>query len=803
MIDELKPNELRNSIDINKLDFDKLDEVEPLETIIGQERAIKSLSFGVGNKAFGYNIYVSGHAGTEKLTAVKNFIEERARHQPSPPDWCYVNNFKDEYYPRCLKLPKGKANEFKKDMENFIQHVQRSINQSFGSEEYLEQQEKLKKEGDEQKNEAFNELNQMAKQEKFVIQKSMFGVSAVSVNNEGTPISNEDFEKLSQKQQQELIKNQEEIRDHIKSTLRKIRSIDVNIDKKINELNNKIVLHAIEPIVDDIKEKYRDKKEISLYLDEVKDDIIEHHSDFLDQERQQDGINPPQMQKQQEGFKNEFFTRYLVNVLVDNSETEGAPLVIELNPTYNNLFGKVEKEAQMGTMYTNFSLIVTGALQKSNGGYLLLPVEELFRNPFSWDSLKKALISREIRIEELGEKYGFLSTKSLRPHPIPLNLQIILIGSPEIYQLLYLYDSDFRNLFKIKAEFDTNMKLNEENIKNYATFVSKVQKEENLYPFDNSALAKIVEYGIRLADDKDKLSARFSDIYGIIVESDYYGKANGNVKITANDVQRALEEKIYRSNLIQEKIIEMIGNNTIYIDLEGEKTGQVNGLAVLDLQDITFGRPSRITATVGVGGDGIVDIEREAKLGGNIHTKGVMILSGFLSQRYAQNNPISLSARIVFEQSYSYIEGDSASCAELYALLSELSGLPIKQYIAVTGSVNQKGEVQAVGGINEKIEGYFEICKYKGLYGNQGVIIPGSNIRNLILKEEVAKAVMEGKFHIWAVNTIDEGIEILTGVKAGNIVDGDFEENTVNRKVHDKIVDLAIKLRQFNAKNNP
>jgi lon-related putative ATP-dependent protease len=454
----------------------------------------------------------------------------------------------------------------------------------------------------------------------------------------------------------------------------------------------------------------------------------------------------------------------------------------------------------MGSLTTDFTLIKSGSLQRANGGYLVVPVIELFRNPYSWDSIKKALLSKEIRIEEIGEKLGFLSTKSLRPEPIPLNLQIILIGRPEYYQLLYAYDSDFRNLFKIKAEFDTTLELNDDNIQNYIAFVDKTRKEEHLSGFGKDALAKIVEYGCRLAGDKAKLSARFNEIYDIVTEANYFSQRNGNKQITASDVTHAIEEKVYRSNMIQEKLNEFIENDMQLIEVEGMKTGQVNGIAILDLQDFSFGKPNRITASVGVGSDGIVDIEREAKLGGKIHTKGILILSGYLAEHYAKDKPISLSARVVFEQSYQGVDGDSASCAELYSLLSALSGLPVKQGVAVTGSVNQKGQVQAVGGINEKIEGFFEVCRMKGFTGDQGVIIPKSNERSLMLKEEILEEVDKGNFTIWSVSHINEGISILTGKNAGEWKDGNYEEGSVNALVDGQIGKLARQMKDFAGK---
>ncbi|HID86001.1 MAG TPA: Lon protease family protein, partial [Anaerolineae bacterium] len=449
-------------------------------------------------------------------------------------------------------------------------------------------------------------------------------------------------------------------------------------------------------------------------------------------------------------------------------------------------------------LVTDFTMIREGSLHRANGGYLVLPAEEVLRNLFSWDGLKRALRNKEIAIEEAGERLGFIATKSLRPEPIPLDVKVVLIGRTSLYHLLYALDEDFSELFKVKADFDISMDRTEENINDYAAFVCTVCEEEGLKHLDRSALAKIVEYGSRLAEDQEKLSTRFGEISDVIREASFYATQEDLPYVTADHVKRAIEERFYRSNLLQEKIREMIERGTIMIDVEGEEVGQVNGLSVISLGDIAFGRPSRITATIGLGREGLIDIEREAKLGGPIHTKGVMILSGYLAEKYAQDKPLTLSSRLVFEQSYSGVEGDSASSTELYAILSSLSGLPIQQSIAVTGSINQKGEVQAIGGVNEKIEGFFEVCKAKGLTGEQGVIIPESNVKNLMLKEEVVEAVEQRKFHIWPVKTVDEGIEILTGVPAGERrEDGTFEEGTVNYLVDKRLRELAETMRRF------
>jgi lon-related putative ATP-dependent protease len=497
-------------------------------------------------------------------------------------------------------------------------------------------------------------------------------------------------------------------------------------------------------------------------------------------------------------MKEDLYKKYEVNVVIDNSDTKGAPVIVETNPTYHNLLGRTEKEAQFGALTTDFSMIRAGAIHKANGGYLIVPVEELLRNPFSYDGLKRDLRDRNIAIEEPEERYGFLSVKTLKPQPIPLTAKVILIGDPYIYQLLFQLDTDFRELFKIKAEFDTVMDRTDDKVMQYAAWVCALCEKENLKHLDGTGVAKLVEYSSRIADDQYKLSTQFSHIADIIREANYYASQENAEFINGNHVKKAIEEKVYRSKLIQEKIQEMITRGFFLIDTVEQMVGQVNGLSVMGLGDFAFGNPSRVTASIGLGREGVIDIEREAKMGGPIHTKGVLILSGYINDKYARDKLLSLSARLVFEQNYEGVEGDSASSTELYSILSALSGLPIKQNIAVTGSVNQKGEVQAIGGVNEKVEGFFEVCKLKGFTGQQGVMIPESNVQNLMLKEEVVEAVKADKFSIYSVKTIDEGIEVLTGAKAGQRgADGTFEEGTVNYLVDKQLREMADKLKEY------
>ncbi len=579
--------------------------------------------------------------------------------------------------------------------------------------------------------------------------------------------------------------------------MRELRNLEKEAQSAVEELNKEVANYALDPLFSELIEKYEDIEEIKEFLQDVKEDILDNLEMILGQEQKEEG---PQLPPFLRGMAKDPTDRYKVNLIVDHSDLKGAPVEVQMNPTYQRLLGTVEKEARFGALVTDYTMIRSGSLHKANGGFLVIPVEDLLTNPLSWDGLKRALMNEEIEIEEIAERLGFLTTKSLRPESIPLNAKVILTGVPRFYHLLYVLDKDFKELFKVKAEFDTTMDRNDQNIKKYASFICTLCGKENLKHLDPSGIEAVIEFGSRLAADKEKLSTLFSEVSDIIREANFYAEEEKTDHISREHLERALEEKIYRSNLIQKKIEEMITRGTLLIDIEGEEVGQVNGLSVMSLGDYQFGRPTRVTAALGVGREGIIDIEREAEMGGPIHTKGVQILSGYLNEKYAEDKPLSLTARLVFEQTYSGVEGDSASSTELYALLSALSGKPIKQYLAVTGSVNQKGDVQAIGGVNEKIEGYYEVCKAKGLNGKQGVIIPESNVKNLMLKKEVVDAIKEGEFHIYPVKTIKEGIEALTGIQAGEKKpDGTYPEDTINHIVQRRLTEMAESVRKYKA----
>ncbi len=792
MISKLPVKSLKNSFDKNKLNCDSTDELSPLESIIGQDRAVKALKFGLNIEENGFNIFISGYPGTGRSTGVKGFVEELARTKPVPPDWCYVNNFKNSYEPKAIKLKAGRGRVFQEDIDNFISSVRNLLPKTFDSKDYREKKDAMVRSIEEKKSKLLSELGKKANLQGFALKTTRLGLFIVPAVG-GKPMTEQQYLALPQKRKDVMQKKKSEINKDLKDTMNKIRDLDKKISEDIKKLNHDIALYTIEKFVNDIKDKNKDIPEIVEYIKEVQEDILKNLNNFILTE-------PPKAAApfMFPWMKELPFKKYGVNVLIDNSMSKGAPVIFEQNPTYQNLFGRIEKEAQLGVLSTDFTMIRSGSIHKANNGFLVLPVEELFKNMFSWDSLKMSLKNKKITTEEAGERLGFISTKGLKPEPIPLNVKVILIGIPHHYSLLYNLDNDFRKLFKVKADYDLVMKRTKKNVEDYTRFICTLCVKENLSHLKSSAIAKTIEYSSRLAGDQTKISTRFAEISNIIMEANFYARQENKKYIEEDHIKKAIEEKLYRSNLIQEKIKDMISEGIILIDTDGKTIGQVNGLSVSDTGDFSFGRPSRITVSIGLGKSGIIDIERETKLGGPLHSKGVMILSGYLTEKYAVDRPLNLSARIVFEQSYGGIEGDSASSAELYGMLSALSGVPIDQNLAVTGSVNQKGEVQAIGGVNEKIEGFFEVCRERGLNGKQGVIIPKSNVKNLMLKDEVIEAVKNEKFQIFAVKNVDEGIEILTGLKAGKrLASGKFSKDSINFRIDKTIEEFNDKLSKL------
>jgi lon-related putative ATP-dependent protease len=791
---ELSAEQVRKRCDPVAFDCKSTEELEPIDTIIGQDRALSALKFGLNITKPGFNIFVSGSAGTGRTTAIKSFLDALAAKKETPPDWCYVHNFRDPYCPKALKMPTGTGQGLKKDMKHAIENAGQNIAQAFASKQYSDRRAEITEGFDKRKEAVFSLLSQKAKDSGFLLQTTPVGLVFVPAPK-GEPMTEEAYQKLSTEDKDKLRKQQEELSKELKDQVAKLRVEESDVQKQLEDTDHEVARYSINHLFDELKNKYKELPQVFDYLSEVEQDVIDSFEQFRTGQKATDS-DP--MAALQGLVQRQAFQKYEVNVIADNSALKGAPVILELNPTFNNLFGRIEKEAQFGALYTDFTMIKGGSLHRANGGYLVARIEDLLTNFQSWEGLKRTIRDGNLAIEEIGERLGFMATKSLRPEPIPLDVKVVVIGEPLFYYLLLRMDIEFKELFKVKADFDTRMDRSEASLKDYAAVICRLSIEENLKHLTSGALAKIIEHSSRLAGDQEKLSTLFADIADIIREANFWAEEDGTSLIEAGHVEKAIEQKVYRSNLIQQRVNEMIDKGTIIIDTKSEKTGQVNGLAVIDLGDFAFGRPNRITASVSIGREGLIDIERKAKLGGPLHTKGVMILTGYIADKYVHEVPLSLSARLVFEQSYEEVEGDSASSTELYALLSRLADVPIKQGIAVTGSVNQKGEVQAIGGINEKIEGFFEVCQLKGLDGKQGVLIPASNVRNLMLREDIVEAVKKRKFHIHPVDNIEAGIEVLTGVKAGKrLEDGNFEPDSINFRVQQHLTTLAEKLRDF------
>ncbi len=791
---ELTARQVRRKCSPALFHCDSTAELEPKEGIIGQDRALSALKFGLNISKPGFNVFVSGLTGTGRTTAIKSYLDVLAAEKEPPSDWCYVHNFRDSYCPTALRLPAGKGQGLQKDMQRTIDSVQRNLRQAFASKEYADRRSEITQGFAKKREAVLSAISKKAESKGLLLRTTQVGFIFIPASK-GEPMSDGEYKKLSS-QDKELIKqSQEALANELKEQVATLKGEEGALEKQLEETDREVARYSIGHLFEELRNKYSQLPQVVDYLNEVEQDIVENFEQFKTEPPSPDSNAMAAIQ----GLaRKQSLRKYEVNVLVDNSELKGAPVILELNPTFSNLLGRIEKEAQFGALYTDFSMIKSGSLHQANGGFLVVKIEDMLTNFQSWEGLKRTLRDGKLIIEEIGERLGFAVAKSLRPEPVPLDVKVVVIGEPLFFYLLQRADLEFKELFKVKADFDSRMDKTGASIKDYAAVICRICKNEGIRHLKSDALAEVVEHSSRLAGDQEKLSTLFADIADIIREANFWAGEEGALIIAAKHVEKAIEQKVYRSNLIQQRINEMIDKGVIIIDTEGEEIGQVNSLAVIDLGDFAFGKPSRITASVGVGREGLVDIERESKLGGRLHTKGVMILNGYIAGKYAWNIPLSLSARLVFEQSYEEVEGDSASSTELYALLSRLAGVPIKQDIAVTGSVNQNGEVQAIGGVNEKIEGFFEVCRVKGLNGKQGVLIPASNVRNLMVKDEVVKAVRAGKFHIYPVSNIDEGLEVLTGLKAGKCLeDGSFEPGSVNDRVQKQLINLAERLREF------
>jgi lon-related putative ATP-dependent protease len=789
---ELRWDQLYHGCDPNQFGFETTADLPDLTAFIGQPRVVEALRFGAGIEREGYNIFALGQPGTGRSYLVRHFFEERAAGEEAPPDYCYVNNFEDPKKPRTLRLPPGKGRVLSQDMEHLMEEVRNTLKAAFENEENQNRLQSIKQEVQEKQSKAFEELEKKAEEKGIKILRTPSGLVFAPVRD-GEVAPPEEFNKLPEEERNKVGETVEELQQEAQKIFQKIPAWERDVRDKVRELREEITAIAVGPLIEELRKNYEGISTVRDYLDAVEKDILKNVPAILSQ----DGELPPGAGPGSQ-LGSPALRSYQVNVLMDHGESKGAPVIYEDNPTHHNLIGRVEHLAHMGTLLTDFNMLRAGALHRANGGYLVLDAIRVLMQPFAWEGLKRALKSREVRIESLGEAYGLISTVSLEPAPVPLDVKVTLIGPPLVYYLLRHHDPEFAELFKVSADFDFQMGRTPETQNDYAKLVATVARKEGLRSFNRAAVARVIEHGARMAGDGEKLSIEMQRVTDLLREADYWAGQNGNGTVDTSDVQRAIDAWTYRSDRIRQRMQEEIQRGTILIDTADEKIGQINGLSVIQLGEFAFGRPSRITVRVQMGKGRVVDIEREVEMGGPIHSKGVLILTGFLGERYATDQPLSLSASLVFEQSYSGIEGDSASSAELYGLLSAIAGVPVKQSIAVTGSVNQHGQIQPVGGINEKIEGFFDTCKTRGLTGEHAVLIPAANVKHLMLRQDVVEAVKGGQFHIYAIEYIDEGLEILTGMPAGEKdEDGNYPKESVNGKVRKRLVELAERWQKF------
>lgn len=803
----LAPEALYRTFDPGQLPFETTAELEDGLEFIGQDRAIDAIRFGIGIGHQGYNLFALGPNGAGRQTTVNRFLQQRAATEPTPDDWCYVYNFGVPHKPRAHRLPPGRAIVFRDDMKKLAGELATVLPATFAGEEYQLQKRAIEEELRGLQTEALDKLKEEAQSLSIALIQTPGGFAFAPLKEGGEVISPDEFMRLDQEAQKKIESEVGELQEALQRIMQQMPNLHREMQSRLRDLNERVVEFTILPLLDELRETYSALPDITNHLNDVQKDIVQNYEAFLQDEES----NGRQLIGAVLGIasaeRKPSAARYEVNVVVDNSQAKGAPVIFLDQPRYQNLVGRVEHVAQMGALVTDFTLIKPGALHEANGGYLLVDALKLLSEPFAWEGLKRSLRKGEIIIESLGQVYSMISTVSLEPEPIPLDVKVVLIGERILYYLLSGNDPEFNELFKVSVDFEDSVDRDPHTALAYARVIAEVARTERLRPFDRQAVARVIEHGSRLVEDAGKLSTHMQSVTDVLREADYWAGEARRDSVTREDVQRALDMQLHRSARVQAQIQEAIVREQIMIDTSGEVIGQVNGLSVYSVGNHGFGRPSRITARVRMGSGDVVDIEREVDMGGPIHTKGVLILSGFLGERYAAERPLSLNATIVFEQSYGGIEGDSASSAELYALLSAISGVPLRQSLAVTGSINQRGQIQPIGGVNEKIEGFFDVCRARQLSGEQGVLIPGANVDNLMLRQDVVEAARAGQFHIYPVFTADEGMALLTGLPAGDPDEhGNYPEGTVNGRVVARLIAFAEKQRAFNEDsggNNP
>ena len=784
---ELSYKNLKMVCDKEMFHFETTEELEPINDGIGQERGIKALEFGINVDVKGNNLYLEGPSGVGKTMYAKNYLDKIAIKKKVPNDWCYIYNFQNPNEPIAVSLPAGQGKEFKENMDGFIKEVKKDIKKTFNADDFEKEKALIRKEFEEKREILMTKLNEDSMKHGFQVKSAQNGIYMMPVID-GKVVQEEEFEQLEEKVKQEYEAKSVIVQQQIMDAISQIKQIERQSDKKVSEWQSNVALLTVNAHINYIKSKYKRNKKINQFLNDVKQDVLKNVSYFLEEDKQ------PTQQVQQGPIQRrpDPCLNYRVNLFIDNSNMEGCPVIMDSNYTYHNIFGKLEYENYYGALKTDFTMLKPGLLHKANGGYIIFQAKDLLANGICYEELKRALRVKELSIDNTVEQRTSMAVISLKPEPIPLKLKVILIGSANIYHTLLSMDSDFRKLFKMKVEFEDTAPINEENVNKLARFVHTFCEQEQLPHLDKTAMARIVEYASRLSGENGKISTNFTEIAQIIGEAGTWAKLSKAKIVTEEFINKALFERVERIKKYDAKYIEMIKDNTLLINTDGALVGELNGLTVMSIGDYTFGKPAKITVNTYTGKEGIVNIEREVELSGSTHSKGVYILSGYLGERFAQDIPLCLTASICFEQLYNGVDGDSASSTELYGLLSSLSEIPIKQSIAVTGSVNQKGQIQPIGGVNEKIEGFFQICKMRGLDGSHGVMIPVQNVNNLQLSDEIVEAVKNKKFHIYAISTIDEGIEVLTGVPAGKkSQDGKFPEGTINYLVYEKLKKYA------------
>jgi len=794
---EVPGRKLRYHVDPSTFKVDTTDLLSPVRRrVVGQKRAMEAIEFGIGMVDPEYNIYVAGRTDTGVTYIARSFLEDVAKKQPPPPDWCYVFNFKENDKPVALQLPCGQGKRFKKAMDEFSDGLEEKIRAAFKTDDYRYKEQVLRQEFEQNRREVVDSLRERVESQGFLLQVDAQGVS-IMPGKDGKVIPPEELAKYSPEEKAALRKKGDELSTEMNSSMGEIGRLESDMVERRKKLDQEVALSVVSKMMQPIIGKFKKYPQVVDYLEAVKEDVLEHLDEFRNRPEEKAPQEMPQGMSWPPVLNN-----YRVNVFIDNADTKGAPVVYTSHPTYPALFGRIEREAVYGALVTDFTMIRPGALHEANGGYLVIKAMDILKWYFSWEALKRAIRHKEVKIEDISEMYGFMTTKTLKPEPIPLNLKVIITGDPYLYELLYVYDDRFKQMFKIKAHLDDEANRNQRNINQSVECMARFCQEEGLRHVDRSGMARLIEYSLELTGNRDKITLKLGAIGDIIKEADYWAKDSKRKYISEKHVEKAIEKKRYRANLVEERVQELVKKDILWVETSGSRVGQVNGLSILQTGDHTFGKPGRITANVAMGKRGVVTIERESELSGKTHTKGVMILSGYLCEHFAQERPLALTASLCFEQTYGMVDGDSASSTELFALLSAIAQVPIYQGIAVTGSVSQKGEVQPVGGVTRKIEGFFDICKYKGLTGTQGVIMPEKSVKELMLKKDLVTAVERGRFHVYPIRRIEDGIEILTGMKAGKRrKDGIYPKDTLFRLVDERLKAFAEKARDF-GKNN-